>query len=324
MNNPWLSIPAPKANLNVLRVDATSPVDAFWAVGPDGEFLFLVENLALEPEIELPNLDSIKISCTQDSAKSDRCSLLLKLMDSDEWELFFALCSDLARALSSSGPDTGISCVAGRLVQWRSFLRSGREKVLSREAIRGLFGELTFLETRLVPVYGWQVAVEAWGGPMGMPQDFAIAGMVVETKAKLANARREVRISSEDQLSSKSERLFLHVITLAVAADNDKKALSLAERVQHVRQAIAVDSRTADAFEDRLLAAGYMDATAYERERFSVEVEETFQVVEGFPRLVPACLPAGVHRVSYGIDLAACEPFRVEQGWLCAEKGGQE
>lgn len=324
MNNPWLSIPAPKTNLNVLRVDATSPVDAFWAVGPDGEFLFLVENLALEPEIELPNLDSIKISCTQDSAQSARCRLLLKLMDSDEWELFYALCSDLARALSSSGPDKGISCVAERLVQWKSFLRFGKERVLSREAIRGLFGELTFLETRLAPAYGWQMAVEAWGGPMGMPQDFAIAGMVVETKAKLVNARREVRISSEDQLSSKSERLFLHVITLAVAADSDGRALSLAERVQRARQAVAGDSRTADAFEDRLLAAGYMDASAYEREHFSVEVEETFQVKDGFPRLVPECLPTGVHRVSYGIDLAACEPFRVAEGWLAAGKAGQE
>lgn len=316
MKNPWECIPAPKSNLNVLRVDETCPVDAFWAIGPEGEYLFLVEGLTAEAGIEMPAFDAIHIKIGEDRGGPGKCRLLLRLLDTEEWELFFALCSDLVRALAASGAETGLSAVAARLVQWVAFLRSGRERVLSREAIRGLFGELAFLETRLAPAYGWSAAVEGWGGPMGMAQDFAVGGIAVETKAKLANARREVRISSEDQLVSKAGSLFLHVLTLTVAGENEEGGLSLAERVGHIRIAVAGDRHVAEALEDRLLAAGYADSSAYERERFSIVEEETFQVEEGFPRLIPGQLPVGVRRVSYGIDLAACESFRAASGWL--------
>lgn len=316
MNNPWNSIPSPKANLNVLRVDETSSVDAFWAVGPEGEYLFLAEGLTVETGVEMPAFDAIRITVGADRGGSGKCRLLLRLLDADEWELFFALCTDLVRALAASGPETGLSAVAARLVQWVSFLRSGRERVLSREAIRGLFGELTLLETRLAPVFGWGAAVEGWGGPLGMPQDFAVGGMAIETKAKLANARREVQISSEDQLVSKAGELFLHILTLTVAGGEDEKGISLAERVGRVRAAVAGDRRTADSLEDRLLAVGYADSSAYERERFLVTEEATYRVANGFPRIVPEGLPHGIHRVSYGLDLTACEPFKVaNEGW---------
>lgn len=311
MKNPWEGIPAPTSNLNVLRVDETCSVDAFWAVGPEGEYLFLVEGLTAEAGVEMPAFDAIRITVGADRGGLGKSCLLLRLLVAEEWELFFALCSDLVRALSTSGPETGLSAVAARLVQWVAFLRPGRERALSCEAIRGLFGELTFLESRLAPACGWDAAVEGWGGPMGMAQDFAVGGMAVETKTKLANARREVRISSEDQLVSKAGKLFLHVLTLTVAGEAEEGGLSLAELVERIRAALAGNQHMVEALENRLLAAGYADSSVYERERFLVTEEETYQVAEGFPRIVPEGLPQGVRRVTYGLDLAACGPFRV-------------
>ncbi len=319
MNNPWLSIPHPETNLNVLRVDGDSPIDAFWAVDPTGEFLFLVEGLLPDPTVTLPDLDAIQ-SAVAPSCEGVR--LFLKLQDKSDWELFFALCSDISRALRASGAERGLATVAARFEKWRDFLRFRRHQLLSAEQIRGLFAELTLLETRLAPAIGWHAAVAAWGGPAGMPRDFSFAGMAVEVKAKLSGSRREVRISSEDQLAHTTSPLFLHVVTLAVAEEGHRTAISLADRVRRVREAVASDATTADAFEDLLLLMGYVDTSAYSRDRFSVEAEDTFNVREGFPKIVPSILPAGVRHVSYGIDLQFCEPFRVGSDWLVTDGKG--
>ena len=315
MNNPWLSIPTPSANLNVLRVDGDSPVDAFWAVDPTGSFLFLVESLQPDPDSAIPDLDAIQSAIVKNG---QTIRLFLKLNEQADWELFFALCSDLARALRASGPKRGLAVIAARLAKWREFLRPGRDRILSSERIRGLFAELTFLETKLAPAIGWGAAVTAWGGPLGMARDFAFAGKAIEVKAKLAGAHREVRISSEEQLDPGASALYLHILTLAIAKEGCANAFSLSDRVQRIREAVASDTITADSFEDLLLAAGYADLSAYARDLFSVEMEDTFSVQDDFPKIIPSMLTAGIRHVSYGLDLHFCEPFRVSGEWLCA------
>ena len=316
MTNPWLEIPRPEANLNVRRVDDSTPVDAFWAIDPANDYLFLVEGLSPDSTVSMPDLQEIRCAVTSVSLNTVR--LVLKLEDSADWELFFALCSDLVRAIAASGPKRGLSVVSIRLAKWRSFLRSGRDRILSAEQIRGLFGELTLLADKLAPTLGWRTAVAAWGGPFGATRDFAVAGAEIEAKAKLAGASREVRISSEEQLAPPpGAALFLFVATLAPTEDDSNGGgESLAALVRRVRAAVAGDAGTAEALEDRLLAAGYADATAYEHTAFSVEAEEAFRVEGDFPRLPPEALPHGVRHVSYGLDLHACEAFRAPENWL--------
>lgn len=317
MTNPWLEIPRPETNLNVRRVDDNTPVDAFWAVDPANDYLFLVEGLSPDSAVSMPDLQEIRCAVTSISLNTVR--LVLKLEDSADWELFFALCSDLVRAIAASGPERGLSAVSARLAKWRSFLRSGQDRILSGEQIRGLFGELTLLADKLAPMLGWRAAVAAWGGPFGATRDFAIAGAEIEAKAKLAGAGREVRISSEDQLGPPpgGAALFLRVATLAPAGDDPAGGgESLADLVRRIREAVAPDAETADAFENRLLAAGYADATAYEHAVFSVEADEAFRVGNGFPRILPESLPVGVRHVRYGLDLGVCEAFRAPENWI--------
>ena len=221
MNNPWLSIPPLSTNLNVLRVDGESAIDAFWAVDAEKNFLFLVEGLLPDPAVALPEIDAIQSAVVPDR---NRVRLLFRLRDATDWELFFALCSDLARTLRVTGVESGLAAVARRLVKWRDFLRATRRRLLSEERIRGLLAELRFLERSIAPRFGWRAAVAAWAGPLGMPQDFSTGGTVVEVKAKLNTARRRVRISSAAQLDVPTGRvLFLHVSTFGIAGEDDGK-----------------------------------------------------------------------------------------------------
>lgn len=69
-----------------------------------------------------------------------------------------------------------------------------------------------------------------------------------------------------------------------------------------------------------MLAYGYHDAHAgrYAERGYLVRSETTFQVRRGFPRLVEKDLPTGVGEVSYGLSLAAVEPFAIEPGTAVA------
>lgn len=318
MTNPWLEIPAPNDNLTVRRVDSASNVDAFWGVDSSGDYFFLVEGMIPDNSVAMPEFEDFRCAIAPSGASDGTVRLVLKLENPADWEFFLALCSDLFRALSAAEESRALSVVSARLAKWRSFLRSGRGILLSGERIRGLFGELRFLADRLAPLRGWRGAVAAWGGPFGTTRDFAVAGAEIEAKAKLAGAGREVRISSEEQLAPPPGAvLFLFVATLAPCADDsDGGGESLAALVRRVRAAVAGDAGTAEALEDRLLAAGYADATAYEHIAFSVEAEEAFRVEGDFPRLPPEALPHGVRHVSYGLDLHACEAFRAPENWL--------
>lgn len=313
MNNPWLSIALPEANLNTIRVDGDSSVDAFWAVDPTGDYLFLVEGLQPDPRVSIPEIDAIQSVVV---ANGITVRLFLKLNDQVDWELFYSLCMDLVRALRGVGPERGLATVAARLAKWKEFLRSAKGRLLSDESIRGLLAELLFLEKRLAPRLGWDSAVSAWTGPLGTPQDFSVGGKAVEIKAKLNSTRRKVRISSAAQLDSQAGALFLLVATFGVGNEGDEYADSLADAVARIRAAVTRSTDTSDKFEDRLLAAGYVDAAIYERTLLVPEREEIFRVTDGFPRIIPATLPAGVLEAEYDIDLHACEPFVAPQNWL--------
>lgn len=313
MNNPWLSITPPEANLNTIRVDGDSSVDAFWAVDPTGDFLFLVEGLQPDPRVSIPAIDAIQ-SAVVPNGNSVR--LFLKLQDQVDWELFYSLCMDLVRALRGVGPERGLATVAARLAKWKEFLRSAQGRSLSEERIRGLLAELLFLEKRLAPRLGWDSAVSAWTGPLGTPQDFSVGSKAVEVKAKLNSTRRKVRISSAAQLDSRAGALFLLVTTFGVGNEEDEDSDSLADAVSRIRKIVAGSTEMSERFEDRLLAAGYADATIYERTLLVPEKEETFRVVDGFPRIIPGMLPSGVLAVEYDIDLNACASFAASDNWL--------
>ena len=266
-----------------------------------------------DPAAALPEIDAIQSAVVPDR---NRVRLILRLRNAADWELFFALCSDLARALRVAGVESGLAAVARRLAKWRDFLRTTRRRLLSDKRIRGLLAELRFLEGAIAPRLGWRAAVAAWTGPLGMPQDFSTGGTAVEVKAKLNTARRRVRISSSAQLDVPTGRvLFLHVSTFGIAGEDDGNSDSLADAVSRMREVIASDAETVEAFDDRLLAVGYAEAELYEQLRFIPAEEEVFRVVEGFPRLVPSSLPQGVLDAAYDIDLASCAPFAVPSEW---------
>lgn len=224
-------------------------------------------------------------------------------------DVFTALAEDLARRVEQERgePIHVVAVFISQLTRWQRFLAASAVG-LSAEAQRGLWGELHFLHTRLLPTLGG-AAVAGWKGPEGAHQDFQFSGAWIEVKTTLAKQPQTVLIASERQLDDTlAPALFLHVLML----ESQEGGLStLPALVTQVRSALGAWPASREPFEEALLAAGYLDrhAPRYAGVGYAVRQTDDFRVGLGFPRIVEADLPAGVGDASYQLSLAACAGF---------------
>ncbi len=206
-----------------------------------------------------------------------------------------------------------------RTWRWHRLLKGGRDGRLSREEQKGLIGELLVLEQHLLPAVGASEAVQGWVGPLDEPRDFRIGLVAVEAKARTP-LTPTVRISSPEQLdSTDTARLFLHVTDIAEAAEDSDSACTVTDVVRRTRDAILDrDMSAVGDFEDRVLSVGFDWADDYSDYPWMIAGGSVYEVVDGFPRLTPDLIPAGVSDVRYGLILAQCDDFRVRKEDLSA------
>lgn len=314
---PWDGIRTPETDYNVRVVAGGGPVPLYWGRDSNGRCLFIVE-------LEGDNTDLFRKSDASVRGigvdlrlfdATQRQGLVLTLEQHADRDLFLGLCQTLIESLQRiDGRAAALTVALTHLKRWRTFLAGRRARILSPEEIRGLFGELMFLRS-LYRRLSIKDAINAWGGPMGSHQDFIFSGTAVETKVISGRERNSVRISSEDQLESACEYLFLAIYRLKENPESDR-ALSLNDAVRLVESDLA-DPIVLEEFWSRLAASGYTDIKEYESPKFTVTGQRAFKVIEGFPRLTRSGLPTGVVKVGYEIQLEKIERFEcpIEQIW---------
>jgi hypothetical protein len=225
-------------------------------------------------------------------------------------DVFAALAEDLARRIeATTSPTEAVATLLDQLTRWQKFLASLRGG-LSAEEQRGLWGEIHFLCSHLLPALGPSI-VAAWKGPEGASQDFQLSSGCVEVKTTLANQPQVVRIANERQLDDTNRNaIFLHALALEVIEGD---AATLPATVNGLRATLAPHAIASEQFEDALLAIGYFDTHAprYAGCGYAVRSESNFRVRVGFPRLIENDLPIGVGDASYGLSLAACAGYTV-------------
>lgn len=215
--------------------------------------------------------------------------------------------------------DGTLDRLCARIRAWQDFF-ARESSELSFEARLGLFGELTTLVEHLQPQLGLQ-AYDGWTGAERAVHDFEFESFAVEVKALKAAQPAVVRIHSERQLDALGAgRLYLAVNEFDVRVDGQGEML--AQLIQRVRGLVACDPSRLDTLNGRLIAVGYLEeqAKSYE-ERYTLRRSDVYQVITGFPRIMPADLPVGVGNVAYDLSIASCAPWGTE--WKSVfEEGG--
>lgn len=198
--------------------------------------------------------------------------------------------------------------LAASFEEFRSLFAASRVRI--KPDTIGLIGELLWIHR----VIGMDPsAALSWMGPSGGRHDFRKGRIAVEVKTSLRSGSQagKVRISALDQLvPPEGGRLFLHFIRLERANDGE---ISLRWLIDDIRRHLA--DETLRYFESQLAAIGDLGPSL--DESFCVLNIETFEIRDGFPRLVPdsligGSLPSGVASVSYDLLLDFAVEFQTD------------
>ena len=314
--DPWEEIDPPSiaGSVAARRVDANLPWDFFWARGVDGRVLLtLRHSTSSAPTVQLPRLREIEVTLAPPD-ESDTQFLVLKLLDSNQRNIFQILCEDIISAAIQSESESGaVSAALSRTWRWHHLLRGGRGTLLSPEEQKGLLGELFVLERLLLPRMDASSAVTAWRGPLGAPKDFEVARVAIEAKARRGGATPSLSITSESQLDESGvDSLFLHVVELDEAPMDGQQGVTLHDVAERIRGRLhSLDPGSTGILEARLSAAGYRMEDDYSSHRWLEGATRIYLVSGDFPRITSDEIRSGVSNVRYSVSLADCEPFAI-------------
>ena len=314
---PWDAIPIPVADLSVLRVAGTTGVAIYWGRDAGAHCLLIIElegDHAVQFRRDVVSLHGIGVDLRNgDIVGQQRFVLTLaRHIDSD---LFVGLCETLIGNLKEvTDPATALAVALAHLKRWKAFLAGRNARLLSLEEVRGLFGELHVLRRLYHDTLPQAAAVDAWLGPDDSHQDFIFGDRAIEVKSLSGRERSSVRISSEDQLESLADELFLLTQRLRDMPDSDQ-ALSLNGMVSLIENELS-DAVAIEQFGDKLAGMGYAPLVEYDMPRFVVSGMQGYRVTPAFPRLIRSELPQGVAKVSYEIMLETIASFVCDDAGL--------
>jgi len=186
---------------------------------------------------------------------------------------------------------------------------------LREEQIRGLVAELTFI-AHLLEVHSEQARdiFYSWGGPFDALHDFTFSdGRAVEVKSAHRPAS-EIRVSSNDQLTTTEDGLDLIVLPLEKVSAISVADVSFVELVKRVGSAAMSSGATvAELWENALVALGLdIDDEYYDQWKFIYGDWLRFDVNTSFPKIDNKHIPQGIVKISYGLRIEDLKEFQME------------
>lgn len=291
------------------RIDENHPLDFYLGLDVSGERVLLLvtdENVDVATQSQ-----AIQVFIRQ--RQDGRWALMFRLIKPELDRIFSHLCEDIVehgrKLIGKSNP---AESVIKRFMHWQRLLERSQSGLLDLVSQRGLLGELLFLLHFALPSFTFMQAVEGWVGPLGAPQDFRYPDRAFEIKT-MGFGANAVKISSAEQLDNPGLRLQLVVAMLATAGKEDAAAFTLPDIVDALRKKIESDSYAYQLFEERLLAIGYFDHEEYCIHKYNLERFRFFNIRDEFPRIIRSCLPSGIGKVIYEVDLAFCQSYEITQ-----------
>lgn len=317
--SPWDGIAVPGADFNVRQVAGEMAVPCFWGRDTGGACLFIIElqgDHTAQYRRNIVGVNGIEVDLRAGISGQQR--LVLTLEKQVDRDLFEGLCQTLASELEhASDSESALAVALAHIRRWKTFLSGRGGQHLSAEEVRGLFAELTFLLELMDRLPSTGAAIEAWLGPERSHQDFIFGNTAVEIKSLSGTERSTVHISSEDQLESLNDALFLRIYRLSNLPEA-RGARSLNDIVSAV-QALIANAEVVEDFDRKLVIHGYAPLPEYDEPRFVVSEVRSYRVEQEFPRLIRSQLPVGITKVAYEIRLEAvarheCDGGKVFEG----------
>ena len=312
------------------RIPSQSPCDLLIGVQKPANVRLLTVRFrasAVPVPYELPEFRSLEMQVQQEmESGAERLSITLRAPQSAWNDIFTSLTEDITRAVGSQTEEnTAAQVFQRRLQQWQMLLQKTGVSGLTEERQQGLYGELWCLREIVLPEMQPATSLVAWTGPEAADRDFQfVDGIGVEVKTTRIAAPQTLAISSERQLDDAGlNALYL----LHLSAERTQEAgETLPQIIASLHNTLSADPLASSLFAEKLLGAGCLDVhfARYKHTGYRIRDVHLYRVREGFPRITPQDISAGIGSVRYVVSAAACVPFTVDISTLTAQiKGSQ-
>ncbi|SVE09355.1 uncharacterized protein METZ01_LOCUS462209, partial [marine metagenome] len=193
----------------------------------DGRYL-LVASLSEEITLDkIPKLQGIIPNIVP--SEKGGSYLTLALEDSSNLDKFQAVCMNLAERTIGLSGEIFVKRTLELLYSWAKFIRPSRSGFSESELV-GLLAELYILKNYMLPALGPDLSVKSWIGPEGAKQDFVVENFALEIKAHRSGYSDKVTISSVEQLSPQTDKLFLVKLGISPSESNEGFSLESLEK----------------------------------------------------------------------------------------------
>ena len=218
-------------------------------------------------------------------------------------------CEVLFRATSiaegQSNSKSAIKVFVEHFFEYIEFFKSPPDGLLSESAVRGLFGELTFLMMNHVNI-GIESMIDGWEGPLKAPHDFLLrckeGDTAVEIKTVMGQNTDLVTINGLEQLDhSLFYKLYLVIYRLQ---DGVVTGHTLPEMISQL--STLMDAALERNFCAKLIKCGYWFTAAHQyQQKFRVTETNCFLVSDETPALTRSNVPVGINTAEYGIAISS-------------------
>lgn len=292
----------------LIRLDSDSPHNLTAGVDGAGNLMIAAEINSRPPDIDV---GTRALEYFRHQRSGGNWLMVLRLTGEGLEQVFGRLCQDLVDEAGRAPSQAAlVKLFQRRLLLWKRLFQQGNNGCLDKYQIKGLMAELLGLES-LISRENASImdTVMAWTGPLKKDQDFIFSEYAIEIKA-ISPTSGKVGISSVFQLAS-TVSLQLWIYLLREAAPDSQTALGIMDLIARLESRLAQSCPDAlPVFRGLLLEAGYVEQECYESFSFNIMGLEKYAISEGFPRLNPVDIPAGISDISYSISLAEIEPFK--------------
>lgn len=301
-----------KKGFKALRISAECRPDLFLAIDEDGNRCLLLFLNSKVP-INFQGGDKEKLQLT--FLKSQNI-LMIKLKDLEFIDLFNDLIVSLyLRIKNISDPEVYSQRLIYSFFKWAEFFENNSNSRLSFEEIKGLVGELFFLNQLLENANHSTINIilESWQGPFGTANDFIFDDRNVEVKTK-EDSKTTVKISSEHQLETEyGKKLELLILSMKIDMMNGNSLFDLFQK------AVDLSRKYQGNLGILLLALNQKGLTLqslkeYNNHRFKISKSYLFDCTSAeFPKLSTSNIPQEVSKLRYTLQTNMLNDFLIEE-----------
>jgi Putative PD-(D/E)XK family member, (DUF4420) len=305
----WRGLRTPSL-ANQLEASEVDPGSGVWVARDASDLQHLLVQVPDGSELDVSGTHGLGVSISRHRIPEheDATYIDLVCLDQAVAPTFAAVAADIAEEALHAEPASRLTEVVAALNEWRWFWGVDPTRLSATDAI-GLFGELWFL-------IRWAGAspasIQAWGASDGSRHDFQWPQYSVEVKATSRAGAAIHSVQNLEQLED-PESGDLYLFSLRLARDA-LAANTLSSLVSMATAALGPDAESRAELLTKLGQRGYTPAGRDQSAvPYRVIEEALYRVAVGFPRLTrssfPDGLPAGVSRVSYQLDMTACQDW---------------